>query len=237
MKRVFIYGGCTSRDAVEHYPEHGLEMLHYAARQSLISAFRPADPKEFFIPAEVRPFQRRMLEGDIQGNLPRAIQEHAQSIDLLVWDLMIERVGVAKVRSGGMVTRNTVEKAPGTAPIGGAYIFGEPGHMKHWSWALDKFIALLERLNLKEKVVINATPWAILDTDGNPAKSESTSTPEWFNEQVESYWALAESRGIRVARVPQEKAIADPNHKWGPAYFHYAPETYRAQLDAITAVL
>lgn len=40
MRRVFIYGGCTSRDAVDHYEDFGLELQSYIARQSLISAYR-----------------------------------------------------------------------------------------------------------------------------------------------------------------------------------------------------
>lgn len=50
---MFIYGGCTSRDAVDFYPEYGLELLGYVARQSLVSAFRPADHSEFAIDIEL----------------------------------------------------------------------------------------------------------------------------------------------------------------------------------------
>lgn len=58
--------------------------------------------------------------------------------------------------------------------------------------------------------------------------------PEYFNTTAEAYWELIEARGIPIARVDQEHAIADPYHQWGPAYFHYVPSTYQAQLEAIT---
>ncbi|RWZ83753.1 DUF6270 domain-containing protein [Glutamicibacter sp. HZAU] len=237
MTRVFIYGGCTSRDAVEYYQDYDFELLTYVARQSLISAFMPADPQEFVIPHDAGAFQKRMLAGDIVGNLPSQIRRNAKNTNLLVWDLMIERVGVTKVRSGGFVTRNGIKKTPGTAPSGGTYEFGTTHHLRLWSWALGKFVRLLEQNGLKEKVVINATPWATHDTNGNLFRSRSPMTADWFNSNVEKYWTLAEDAGIKVARISQELVIADPNHKWGPAYFHYASQTYKAQLETISAIL
>lgn len=236
MKKVFIFGGCTSRDAVDFYPEFDLDLGFYVARQSIISAFRPADPKDFTIPTDLPPFQRRMFEWDIKGLLPRKLHQHRHETDLLIWDLMIERVGVAKVKSGGMVTRNGVPRSH-SGQLTGSFEFGTDAHMRQWIWALEKFVSLLDATGLKEKTVINATPWATVDAQGNPAKSASSLTPEWFNENVQNYWDAAEHRGLKVARVRPEDAVADPHHKWGPAYFHYVPETYRAQLKAIQATL
>lgn len=236
MKRVFIFGGCTSRDAVDFYPEFGLQLGFYVARQSIISAFRPADPKNFSIPSDLPSFQRRMFDWDIKGLLPRKIEEHCHETDLLIWDLMIERVGVAKVATGGMVTRNGVPQSS-TGNLKGSYVFGTDAHMRQWTWALERFVALLDSTGLKEKTVINATPWATVDSAGNPATSESTMKPEWFNENVRNYWQAAERMGIKIAQVDAKDAIADPNHKWGPAYFHYVPHTYRAQLKKILEVV
>lgn len=94
MRRVFIYGGCTSRDAVDQYADYGLQLHSYIARQSLISAYRPADPALFDTRGVEGTFLRRMLAGDIVGTLPKHLDENAAEIDLVVWDLMIERVGV-----------------------------------------------------------------------------------------------------------------------------------------------
>lgn len=239
MRKVFIYGGCTSRDAVDYYGDHGLELHSYIARQSLISAHRPADPGLFTVAADERPFQRRMLRGDVAGSMPGHLTEHAADIDLMVWDLMIERVGVRRVRSGGMVTENGMPLSEGTprSALQGAYRFGTDAHLRQWVWALDRFVATLDRLGMTSRVVVNATPWATVDFHGEPAKSDSEMTPEWFNGNVVRYWDEIERRGIKVARIAQSDSVADPYHKWGPAYFHYVPSTYRAQLDAITALI
>lgn len=237
MTRVFIYGGCTSRDAVDYYSEHGWELHKYLARQSLISAFKPADPNEFEFDSPESKFQRRMYEGDVNSTLPATVKREAKNIDLLVWDLMIERNGVAKVRSGGMVTRNGVPKKAGTQTIGGSYAFGTDGHLRLWLWALEKWVSVLDRAGLKDKTVLNATPWALVDKHGEPMKSKGGMTAEWFNEKIATYWDAIEAQGIRVARIPQEVAIADPDHNWGKAFFHYVPETYKAQLEAISKLI
>lgn len=237
MKRVFIYGGCTSRDAVDYYPQHGLELQAYVARQSLISAFKPAAVNEFNTQFTESNFQRRMYEGDIQGNLAATLRKNAPKIDVLVWDLMIERNGVARVRSGGLVTRNGVPKKEGMEAIGGAYAFASDGHFRLWTWALDRWVALLDQMKLKEKTILNATPWALIDNKGQLVKSQGGMTAEFFNNNIERYWDAAEEQGIKVVRLPQDVAVADTEHKWGKAFFHYVPETYEAQLDALTKVI
>ena len=117
MRKVFIYGGCTSRDAVDHHEDYGLELHSYIARQSLISVYRPADAKLSDTAGIEGTFQRRMVRGDIASTLPTHLAEKATEIDLMVWDLMIERVGVQKVRSGGMITRNGVPRRAGPSPM------------------------------------------------------------------------------------------------------------------------
>ncbi|GAA1893702.1 hypothetical protein GCM10009715_43590 [Paeniglutamicibacter psychrophenolicus] len=37
-----------------------------------------------------------------------------------------------------------------------------------------------------------------------------------------------------MAWVNEDDAVANPGHKWGPAFFHYTQETYHAQLQAIS---
>lgn len=239
MRRVFIYGGCTSRDAVEYYPEYNMHLQGYIARQSLISAYRPANPSLFDTSSIEGSFQRRMLQGDIISSMPKHLTQNHADIDTIIWDLMIERVGVQKVTSGGMVTRNgtPLAKGVGSRELSGSYLFGTDHHFKQWCWALGRFLATLESLNLKEKVIVNATPWAIADKHGQPPKSSSAMRPKWFNREIQRYWQAIERAGIKVAQVSQDDAIADPDHKWGPAYFHYVSETYRAQLNAITQLL
>lgn len=237
MRQVFIYGGCSSRDAVEWYPNHNLELHSYIARQSLISAFNPTNPNLWDFSPMTKEWQQRMMRGDAASNLPAHIQEHHQQIDLIIWDLMIERVGVRRIRSGGYMTNNPSNRKhiKNRSSIRARTSFGTDEHKHLWSQALEHFVALLKDTGLQDKIVVNGTPWALHDKHGQKAYFPKTGIePEWFNTTIEQYWQLIEAHDIPVARIKQEHAIADPDHKWGPAYLHYIPETYQAQLEAIT---
>lgn len=237
MQKVFVYGGCTSRDAVDYYPEYDLQLHSYIARQSLISAYRPSTLDILDIQGIKSPFQKRMLQGDVTSSMPRHIRAKYSEIDLIVWDLMVERLGVHRVKPGGMVTRHSNVKLKDRSVLGAGIAFGTDEHFQKWAWALGRFIETLERRGMKDRVIVNATPWARIDNTGQPMASESGLTAEWFNGHIQRYWEAIEAAGIKLARVRPEDAIADPDHKWGKAFFHYVPSTYRAQLNAITALM
>lgn len=238
MRSVFIYGGCTSRDAVDFYPEYGLELHSYIARQSLISSYHAADPALFNTKTVTGNFQRRMLKGDAIGSLPGHLTDNAPEIDLVIWDLMIERLGVRAIRTGGMATRNaSLKRIIDPSLLANTYAFGTDEHFNLWHAALGQFLDTLERANLQGKVIVNATPWAVHAISGELMQTSSRMTPAWFNETIERYLEEIRIAGIKIARVNSSDAIADPEHKWGPAYFHYAPSTYRAELEAITSLL
>lgn len=239
-KKVFIYGGCTSRDAVEHYPDYDLELHSYIARQSLISAYHPAHPGHWNFDTVKSPFQKRTFRGDVKGSLPQHLKAKGHEIDLIIWDHMIERVGVRPVTTGGYVTNNptTRQKIKDRSLLGDRIWLGTPHHLQLWSQALDEFVETLKEHGLQDKIIVNGTPWAVRDKHGEPAQYPSAGMePEWFNDTIAQYWEKIEAHGIPIARVEQDIAVADPDHKWGPAYFHYIPETYKAQLEAITALI
>lgn len=240
MKRVFIFGGCTSRDAVNLYPEYGLELHSYIARQSLISAYHPAHPHHWDFGDVSSLFQQRMFGGDIQSTIPRHVLASANEVDLIVWDNMIERVGVRPVLTGGYVTNSPKirENVEDSDLLGEWIKFGSDRHMELWSGAFERFYKTLEIAGLADKIIVNGTPWALVDRYGETLSFPRLGiTANFFNAAIEEYWSLVESKGIPIARVAQERAIADPDHKWGLAYFHYVPDTYVAQLEAISRLL
>lgn len=232
MRRVFIYGSCVTRDAEPWFDEYDLEMVGYVARQSLISAFRPAQVEEYNLSRIESPFQRRMTKGDIEGSLRFQIQK--ADPDLIVWDLCDERLGVKKAKTGGVVThiRDHVAEGIHPGPFGPVIQFGTDTHHDLWRKGLEQLIASVERYGLSGKIVLNATPWAVV----NDAGEDLGDVPRQFNDSAERYISEAASAGVSVARIPEDAAVARTDHQWGPAPFHYADSTYREQLDRITAL-
>lgn len=233
-ERVFIFGGCASRDAVEFYPPH-MELAGYVARQSVISAYSHATEDGFELSGVKSSFQRRMFAGDIAGNAFERIRE--ASPDLIVWDLNIERVGVARLPAGGLVTASTAQRGwvgPGRlrAPIR----FGTDAHFSLFSRMAARFLADLESVGLADRVVVNATPWAPLPAEeaqiAAGVEAERFSA-RWFNQTISRYHQFLETRGVPLVCPPHEVVRARLDHKWGPGPFHYIEDTYRAMVAAI----
>lgn len=235
-KRVFIHGGCTSRDAVTFYPDYGFELAGYVARQSLISAYSPSDPTKFNFSKIPSSFQRRMFSGDVAGNLQESIAK--SGAEMLVWDLMIERVGVAEAPAGGYVTRNMNFRKIGAGPtLTGMVDFGSDEHFRLWTQACEKHAAWLDEVGMLGNTIINATPWAYVDEDGRTPGSGTGLSAEFFNSHIERYHDFTGNLGIKIINIPQEKAIASSTHQWGPAPFHYVESTYRAALEQMSALV
>lgn len=232
MRRVFIYGSCVTRDAEPWFQGYGLEMVGYVARQSLISAFRPARVEEYNLSRIESPFQRRMTKGDLEGNLRFQIQKAEP--DLIVWDLCDERLGVKKAKTGGVVThiRDHVAEGVHPGPFGPVIQFGTDAHYDLWRKGLEQLMASVERYGLSGQIILNATPWAVV----NDAGEDLGDVPREFNDSSDRYISEAESAGVSVARIPDDAVVARVDHQWGPAPFHYIDATYRAQLDRITAL-
>jgi len=54
------------------------------------------------------------------------------------------------------------------------------------------------------------------------------------NQKSQRYYAHLAELGVPTLEVPAELAVADPNHQWGEAPFHYVPAVYEYVRDALT---
>lgn len=238
--RVYIYGSCTTRDGVEFWDTYGLEMVGYSARQSVISAYSKPSA-DLFAPENIEsPFQRRMVEGDIAGDLPGLLKDETTDYDLIIWDLTDERNGVFEVPGGGYVSRMPMYADGayvGVQPLTPAPGFGKDGHFQLWCDATDRFLDDLYRLGKIDRLVVNATPWADRLDNGEPLLRPGRPGAEWFNTNAARYYAYLEFAGVRVARPDPSRVVAAAAHQWGVEPYHYAKDTYLASLDAITAEL
>ena len=230
MQKIFIYGSCVTRDGVEWWPEHGFELDGYVARQSLISSQSHVDVHaiSFDFESIASNFAKRMAKGDVAGNLAGQIRNHEPHV--VVWDLCDERGGVLEISAGQYITRNVVYSKN---PIAGRTLaIGTDEHFKLWKQALDQFLRSVGGI----RVIVNATPWALVNDKGEPVNGDS-SKAENFNNLIEPYYAELESRGLEVIHVDQSKVIARVDHQWGEAPFHFVDDTYAEMLVQLKALL
>lgn len=247
MIRTFVYGSCVSRDTFERMPSKRFTLVQYVARQSLISAMAP--PSRHPVPAfhTSSAFQRRMLEGDWNGSLLPLLREHASSIDLLLWDLCDERLGVRRLelveppRQHAMATRSVDGIRAGLdVNLGGAPLipFGTGKHRLLFLNSLRRFVEELRMLDLLAKTFVLAPAWASHTSSGTRTAHSFGLAAERANRIYDDYHASVSYVGkIPVLKHSAQEVAADVNHPWGPAPFHYVEEVYLGLIDKIESGL
>jgi hypothetical protein len=228
---VYIYGSCVTRDAVDWFQNYELELVGYTARCTLASAMSNLDLSEidFDYDAVASKFQREMVISDVTGALVDSI--HEKKPDVVVWDLCDERNGVIEPVAGRFISGNIVYNAE-TRPKGAIRQWGSDDHKEIWLDALDLFVARLGG----QKIVVNATPWATVNSEGNEVAGGAHKAHE-FNSRAEFYLDRIRSVGIPVIELDQNQVVAKVDHKWGEAPFHYTDETYAVFLKKLRAFL
>ncbi len=239
--RVFVVGSCVSRDTFEYLAPQAFTLHEYVARQSLVSAFgapaRPAVDLEL-LPS---PFQRRMLAWDAASRLPGLLRESAADVDVVLWDLVDERLGLLEPPGGGVLTasvelRRAVADGLAAAPPEGP-AFGSPRHLELFARALEQWRSLLDELDLRDRTLLLAPRWAGHTATGQEVPSSFGLSADDANALTEDYLRLIEDV-VGVPVVGRHVAVtADADHRWGPAPFHYDAGTYGRLAGEIVGTL
>jgi hypothetical protein len=228
LARIFVYGGCVTRDAFEHMKdEHGLGQ--YVARQSLISA---ASAPLININTDVLTtnFQHRSVKGDLHSSLHPLIIDQGPTTDLFLFDILSERLGVYRVPGKRYITKSVELSKTGltkTIPGGAVTIrFGTDEHYALWKLAADKFIRKLKLAGIFDRTLLFEAPWTDVTDTGAPVPRYRNIDADTANTRYTRYYAFLRKRGVRTSTIPSELAVSSEKHKWGPAPYHYVDEAY-----------
>ncbi|HJE51153.1 MAG TPA: DUF6270 domain-containing protein [Tessaracoccus flavescens] len=229
--KTFIWGSCVSRDTFEFLPD-SFELLGYVARQSWLSAGSRADVAIGELESK---FQRKMTEGDLAGNALSRLSDNAGDIDLLLLDLCDERLGVVLLEGDAVVTRSVEKMTSGIQDqldeAGHVLALGDPGHFERWRTAAARVRDELEAAGLLSKSLVLAVEWALMDSEAEPTPTSFGKSAFDMNQRFEAYYAELEALGFTL--VNTGPTLADADHKWGRAAFHYHETTYEELVGQI----
>lgn len=236
--RVFIYGSCVSRDTFEHFDPEQFELVQYVARQSALSAYtRPVTLVE--PPQLESSFQQRMVSGDYASNLQALIAESAARTDLVIVDLIDERLGAYVLPDGSVVTRSTELISSGAEhhlPAGSQHLpFGSEQHFQYWSQGITAVGGFVQHHMPHAAVVLLSVPWAERSEAGVPTPASFGITAAEANPVFDTYVQVAaQALHAEVVSLRRDDVISSPDHPWGDAPFHYAQDVYLRLAKAIT---
>lgn len=231
-----IYGSCVARDTAA-LKSGAWKIANYTARQSMISASAGRASVDGSVELD-SPFQTRMVEADIAGNALEVVRASASKSDIILVDIMDERLGVYAIGDAFITKTWELEKSGLLAqqlPEPKHIDFGTDEHFELWRAAAERAVEAIRSTGLP--AVVLAPPLAEHDLDGEPLDYMGASVESW-NQKFERYYNALEQLGVTVLRGPAELAVADKAHQWGLAPFHYAPAMYEwftAEIERVIA--
>lgn len=226
VTKTAIFGGCVSRDTLTFAGDKAYPLSRYIARHSLLSAGQDASANfpKFEVSSK---FQQRMIEFDINGNLFEEVSS-LTDVDVFLWDLNVERAGCWQFVDGSVVTNSPdVRKVPELRKSlneAQKINFGTDEHLSRWKAAADDFTEALAQTGIKDRVLVLAPDWALIDTAGEPTRKLGYLQPADAPAAFAPYLAHLEELGLKVARFTG--LVSDLDHRWGRAPFHYTSDAY-----------
>lgn len=236
-KNLSIYGSCVSRDTVSFCNSDTITLRRYIARQSLISAFTLSPEINFDLSALGSDFQKRMVLGDLERTLATTLPAIAKDSDLLLWDLVDERLGVYLFDDGSVITRSLElinSGAEEQVQTKARFIaFGTDSHFHLWVTALEEFIRTLDSAGLRSRVRLLDIPWATKDTNGRRIRPSMGTEAKTANSLYRRYFDVAAHtiRTVPIGNVTEPRGSA--SHQWGLAPFHYEERVYQEIASAL----
>ncbi|WP_343317657.1 DUF6270 domain-containing protein [Arthrobacter sp. TMP15] len=231
--RIFIYGSCVSRDPFSF--EHDFELVDYVARSSLGSAFAsPPDRYSLNSPPDLTKidsaFQRRMVKIDVEKRLHSLLLD--SNFDVLLLDLIDERLQLFPF-CGTYLTYSVELQRSGVSSLRAGLIPpGSSEFFKLWETGLEKLIHACS----PTRIIVNKTYWATHMVDGSPLPQQDNIARN--NDILDALYArLASLDGIRFIEYPTKSLVADSDHKWGVAPYHYVPGAGEHLLASLEMIL
>lgn len=235
MANFLIYGGCVSRDTFELVKDENT-LVSYVARQSLISATSKPEAR-LDLTSFSSKFNSRMVKGDIQSSLLPTIRRVSQEVDIFLFDILSERLGVYRLSGGTYITNSVELNQSGllvNSTVNKAIIpMGTETHYNLWKESASILKDTLLETGLFDKTFLLKSHWASVTVQGSTVPNFRDWDAARGNEIYEPYFEYLETLGFRTINPPLEISHSTDSHKWGPSPYHYQQEFYEYVLDAL----
>lgn len=248
---ISIWGSCVSRDFLEYKNVANLELIHYIARQSIVSAVsKPLQIKEDDIHLSSS-FQRKQVLNDF--NKLSFDMLCSKKAEYLIVDLVDERFQLAKYygsyitysqecKNSGLLSEDTllINKKRTIADNGKVSYCVEDNNLDCF---MDIFCNLLLSIYTASRIILHRVYGAEYFVDAqNEIKrfDENTiSRLKYTNALYEYMYEYMYNRlGKSICNIDISKGYyASEQHKWGLAPIHFQHEYYKEVGDMVNSYI
>lgn len=233
--RVFVYGGCVSRDVLSLPDSQGeFKLAGYVARTSLASQVGSPWRDDEILSGIASDFQRRMVLVDMEKSLLRLIDR--SDFDILLMDLMVDRLPLVELKDGRLATKsNEFYRAYG-GKFRRTIIEFTDEYLRLWTRGFEALVDLLERKKCVHKLRINAVFWASRSDIGYvdfPGYGEERilAANKWLSDRYGQIKKIAPD--VVFYEYSKGLFVADSAHKWGLSPFHFVGDLYRETVGLL----
>ncbi|MDO5746075.1 MAG: DUF6270 domain-containing protein [Actinomycetaceae bacterium] len=227
MYRIAIHGRCLARDTVEFGLTQPSELC-YAARQSIVSVYRPVKLRQLLNTKLQSAFQNNNFQGDLAGDALQRILRFPHS-DILLIDLIDERLGFY-LSADGQVATCSIDGMVINAydDLGWKHVkFGTLTHFLYFTRAWLCYVRQLKQAELFHKTVVLQSSWALKSNTGQIHPVSVGLEVQGMDKKFRPYFWLMKLTGVHILKVPDKYCITDEDHVWGPAPYHYIKPFYK----------
>lgn len=233
IKKLFIVGGCVSRDAFNLPSGSCYKVIDYVARTSFASLVGAPNILKTTIDSIDSKWQRRMVELDMSKGLLSKIE--SSDFDILILDFLSIRFNLAVDSKEECIYTVSTEfkKAKKDVNLKGVPRYSEKA-FEWWCLGFEKFVETVRRKGVK--VFISELYWTKEINEGTWGGRYSDEDIDNANEQLKKHYKAAKRIMPEAFFIeyPQHLLIANANHKWGAAPFHYTEGLYKYFLFKIS---
>ena len=159
---------------------------------------------------------------------------------ILLIDFLDERFKLLEIENSFVTKSTEFErlKLEKVLPISKVLSRGRQRDFDLWTDACHKFTNLIPQ-SIRNKTVLHKAFWANnYLKNGNLCSFERQAGIEFYNRNLSFYYETFESIYCpgHVIEIQPEKRVADPNHEWGLAPFHYIFKYYREFYQQLITV-
>lgn len=229
QQRIHILGSCATRDIFRIVDRNNF-VGKYTSRSSLISRISP--PLKFDLSSQLKylesSWQQRMLKQDFEKN-GVFLEDYAKGF--LIIDFIDERLQLLKIKDS-FVTKSTEFVRCELDRILEETTLLRRGKQQDFELWVDACYKFTEKIpqEIRQKTILHKAFWAATYYQDNKMYDfEDHKKIKFYNKNLAYYYDTFESiysPGHIVETTPNYR-IADANHRWGLASFHYVPKYYK----------
>lgn len=234
--RVFIYGSCVSRDAFD-YQQGLFSLVKYVARTSLAAQLAAPIVLPDLLAKVPSKFQHEMMLIDMDKSLFKLLQQH--EYDMLLVDLIDERFSIGLFNGARLTLSREFLDANAKVQTYPEWNRFSDEKFAAWQRGFSELVALVKAKVKPVKIIINKVYFA--DKVGPNTLSAVPCTAFLATEITRNndylskmYQFIANTfPEIHCIQYTSDYFVANPQHKWGLAPFHYVDDLYNETIHQL----